>query len=471
MTQETAITALSSANTKNPTREEIILDTLQEDDEHNVGWLVALAGVAAGIVGVATVNIGVGGFVFAMITGTSFFKQMQKGKLRSQILHGEVSPIALMRSQEELEEYKKVVGEEHFAIELQKVGDSYKMGDEQSQQIVQAAKIAYAPKYNPVEELADYFDKNVMVLGISGDGKDFLCSNSIRIIKRSQTQLNIFVIDPKGDSRESGYYESVANVFRSKQCGEVSDEQAILWFRQSFEEWKEASKDPNQQWLLLITETTLTGAAFARQKDSYLEEAISKQVTTGSSFGKYLWILAQNPNLAKLGIDSDSRAQFHTFAVVHRKSASKAIQWHRVTAKIKKIEIEMLCDNSPVKRCFYCPATGEWHVMPKLDNHSTFDRDTRTRIQPASAPETPTPTTTTPTAIQSESPTKLQTSQDDIDRLLDALDQMPTGDGIVDALKTLDPNIPNDRLTAVVQVIKTEAIARNRPHILSKFSL
>lgn len=221
----------------------------------------------------------------------------------------------------------------------------------------------------------------------------------------------------------------------------------------------------------MITETTLIGSAFARQKDTYLEESVSKQVTTGSSFGKYLWVLAQNPNLAKLGFDSDSRAQFHTFAVVRRKSAAKATQWSKVVAKIKKIELEMLCDNSPVDRCFYCPATGQWHPMPKLENHSTFDRDSRKRIQPAS--ETEPTTTATPTVIQdtATTPTIIQTPQDDIERLLNALDKLPAGDGIVEALKCIDPNIPNDKLNTIIKVIKTEAIKRDRPFLLSKFDL
>lgn len=435
---------------------EYILELLQED--RNTQTPVALSGFIAGMALTAFVNPIVGAIAFATITGGAIYSRLQRDGIKQKVITGELPAIALASSKDSIQEYKNLVGEEQFIIDLQRVDENtFTTAQPQVRDAIATEKIANAPLINPVEELSDFADKNVLILGISGDGKDFLVSNAVRHIKATQPQIKLFVIDPKGDKKESGYYQSVADKFEFAQCGELDDGQATMWFTQTFENWKALASETDEQWLLIITETTLIGGAFTRQKNNYLEEVLSKQFTTGSSYGKYTWVLAQNPNLAKLGMDSDARDQMHCFAVVHRKSAKKANKWHRVTATIKAKQLEMLCDTSPVKRAFYCPGTGEWHSMPKLENYSSFDRDNRKRLQP---------TNTTHTA-----PTKLQTQPDEIDRLLETLDKHPTGDTLPVALKAIDPNIPSDKIEAIAQIVKTEAPKRNKPYLLSKFSL
>lgn len=462
--QNTEDKITNSQNQEEVTKADIVLQALEKDSE-NSNTAIALVGIVGAIGLTAVINPVFGGIVLALVTGGAAYRQTMKGVVRRKVLSGEVSPIVLMNDADAIADYKQVIGEENFVIELKQVGDSYKMLPESTQNVIKSEQFAYAPQINPIEELADYFDKNCMILGVSGDGKDFLVSNAVRLAKAQNPQLNIFVIDPKGDRREAPYYKDIVTAFRSQQCGEVSDEKAISWFKGAYEEYREMSANPDEQWLLIISETTLIGEAFKRGKDNYLEEVVSKQVTTGGSFGKYMWVLSQTPVLANLGFGSGSRMQFATFAVVHRKSCQKVSQWVRtqVVAKIKKSDLEILCDRSQVKRCFYCPGTGEWHIMPKLTNYSTFDRDTRTRIQPTSTP-------TSPTIVQTTTPTKLQDKNPQHEAILLKLEEVNTCD-ILEAVKTIFPDIPNNKLTQMVNTIKQMCVTHGKQNLISKFSL
>ncbi len=458
------------------TKEQFVLEVLAKDG-NNLDGLIGVIGIGAAIALGAAINPFFGGLTLAAILGGKVYKQVQRGKLRYQVLQGEIPPVALLKEQDEVEQYKQIIGDDAFTgeigqiIELKGNNGVYEAMSEETRNLVTFEKIARQPQLDVVAELADYFDRHVLILGGSGGGKDFIGSNAVRVIKKQHPEVYLYVIDPKGDHREAPYYQPIADTFVSAQCGQMTSEAAVAWFRQQYEHYRDVSSNPDQQTLLVITETTLIGESFKLAKDTYLSDVVSKQITTGSSYGNYLWFMAQSPNLADLGFSNNSRMQLNVFAVVHRKSITAVAQWQRtkVVKKASESELRMLCENSEVDRAFFCTATGNWHSMPKLTNYSLFDRDSRTRLN-GTTQETPAlPASTTPTVIQSEAPTTLQ-PQDDIDRLLTALDQASTGD-IIDTLKSLDPSIPNEKLNAIVSVIKTEAVNRGKPHLISKFSL
>ncbi len=101
--------------------------------------------------------------------------------------------------------------------------------------------------------------------------------------------------------------------------------------------------------------------------------------------------------------------------------------------------------------------------MPKLTNYSTFDRDTRTRIQPTSTP-------TSPTIVQTTTPTKLQDKNPQHEAILLKLEEVNTCD-ILEAVKTIFPDIPNNKLTQMVNTIKQMCVTHGKQNLISKFSL
>ncbi|BAY66924.1 hypothetical protein NIES22_70680 (plasmid) [Calothrix brevissima NIES-22] len=445
-------------------REELILAALENSQEEG-GEALVLGGILAGFVVGSVFNPFLGGFLALAISGGTLASQFQRGRDRMKMLSGEL-PIAGKLEGEDLDEYKSLVGEEQFTLELSQLQNGkYELSEDAAKLVRANSAIAI----NPVEQLAMYASRNCLVLGIGGDGKDFLVSNAIRDIKREQPEIKLFIIDPKGLQTEATYYQGVADVFRSNQCGETSDENAIAWFKQVFEEWRTVAGKEGERWLLIVTETTLIGEAFSRSKDNYLKEVISKQLTTGGGFGKSCWVLAQFPNLADLGMSNNSRSQLNVFAVVKRESVTTAAsQWSRtkIIGKIDHHELEALCEASPVNRCFYSPASGRWSMMPELPNYSAYNRDKHQRVKPASLAPISEPQA--PTVIQ-DAPAQ-QSTQSEVEKVFQALEEAQTTD-IIEALKTAYPEIPNNQLNTVIDRIKQEAIAQRRYAIISKFSL
>lgn len=450
------------------TREQFLLQTLSKDSNPLDG-LVGIGGIGLGIAIASYLNPILGGVALALTLGNKAYSLWQRGSIRHKVLQGNLSPIALLKNSEEIIQYKEIVGQDEFNQEIGDFiqmeasnGGAYKMISSDTQQLITTEKIARQPQIDVAEELADYCDRHVLILASSGGGKDFLASNAVRVIKKQNPQMLIYVIDPKGDKREAPYYQGVVDVFQSNQCGQLSDDEVLAWFRQQYQEYQAITNDPDKQCLLIITETTLLGEACDRKKDKYFAEVMSKQITTGSSYGNYVWVFSQSPNLADLGFTNNSRSQLNIFAITHEKSIASVEQWQRtkVVKKIKQVELRLLCDNSPCDRALYTSATGDWHPMPKLTNYSLFDRDTRTRINPGNTQQQ--------TVIQSESPTVLQ--NDPTEQLLLFLSQSETTD-IVEAVKTAFPDVPNDKMNEVVGKIKSVCSDRNRQDILSKFSL
>ncbi|MBD2336148.1 hypothetical protein H6G64_03965 [Calothrix sp. FACHB-156] len=446
-------------------REELILAALDNSQKEG-GEALVLGGVIAGFVVGSMFNPFLGGFLTLAISGGTLASQFQRGRDRLKMLAGEI-PIAGKLEGADLDEYKSLVGDEQFTLELSQLQNGkYELTNDAAKLV----KANQAIAINPVEQLAMYASRNCLILGIGGDGKDFLVSNAIREIKREQPEIKLFIIDPKGLQTEATYYQGVADIFRSHQCGETTDEDAIAWFKEVFEEWKTAAGKEGERWLLIITETTLIGEAFTRSKDSYLKEVVSKQLTTGGGFGKSCWVLAQFPNLADLGMSNNSRSQLNVFAVVKKQSVTTASsQWNRtkIIGKIDRQELEALCEASPVERCFYSPTSGRWSMMPELPNHSFYNRDKHQRVKPASQAPISEPQQA-PTVIQ-DAPVQ-QSTQSYIEQVFQALEEAQTTD-IIEALKTAYPDIPNSQLNAVIERIKLEAIAQGRHAIIAKFSL
>ena len=113
-----------------------------------------------------------------------------------------------------------------------------------------------------------------------------------------------------------------------------------------------------------------------------LKKFIVGLVGQGDSEEEWLWAMSQSPHVKDLGIGGGVRANLRAIGLVSPKNLA-AVTALTSTDLIPPPpggmdELRQIMDASPVGRAVFDGKISRWLPMPKLENHSGFDRDTRT---------------------------------------------------------------------------------------------
>ena len=237
-----------------------------------------------------------------------------------------------------------------------------------------------------------------IVAGVPGAGKGMLIANALRAVKRHNPQVKIFVIDPKASGKEAGYWSIADHYFKLAFSGETVEDSAE-WFMARLSEFKRF-QGPK---LLVIDEgaTVLTTLRLAkiyeyRQTPNGKEQAIKVDLlgqfkaflthvsSMGDSEENWMWFISQIINCDDLGISGGQRSIFRGIGLVSPKNR-KAVDNFFATGFVPlpkggKDEVYRLMEESPCDRAYYDGKTDQWASSQSLENHSGFDRDSRTFV-------------------------------------------------------------------------------------------
>lgn len=233
---------------------------------------------------------------------------------------------------------------------------------------------------NLIGEMTDRIS-NTLIIGIAGSGKGMLVSNALRIAKQKHPGLKVFVIDPKADPDERGYFEGVADVVKRFPCENQPDEVVVRWVEKCFDEYYQYVNQ-NGRTLLFLDEGMAVGSAAERLKNTLVQNKISSISSLGDKSGKNIWIAAQAPFVGGLGIKLSASSQMLAIAIVSEANIGTFKQWSRssILEKISLDDLTRLIHTSKVRRAVYFGKTAQWYAMPQLTNYSGFDRDTRSYL-------------------------------------------------------------------------------------------
>lgn len=223
--------------------------------------------------------------------------------------------------------------------------------------------------------------RNQLIVGIQGSGKGILLSNAIEQVQKYHPNRKIYLIDPKGDDKETGYWDGRVDYLRRSRIFRMQPEEVVKWITECFEEYQSIRGDV----LLVLDEGTATVSSFKNQKGalSWFKNKISHYVSLGDSDGKNFWIVVQNGDTSDLGITGGMRSQMVPYVIIDPEQASayESVINLELLPKDKKPSSEAIREmakRSPVKRALYHGTINEWLPMPRLENYSGFDRDSRT---------------------------------------------------------------------------------------------
>lgn len=229
---------------------------------------------------------------------------------------------------------------------------------------------------------------NTIIVGIPGSGKGMLVANALRAAKQKHPGLKVFVIDPKADEDEAGYFDGVADIVKRLKCENEPDEVVVEWVEKCFNEYYQYVNQ-NGRTLLFLDEGMAVGSAAERQRNTILQNKITSVASLGDKSGKNIWIATQTPFVNGLGIKLSASSQMLIIAIVNQDNLGTFKQWAK-SSMLEKISVEKLAQlikYSPAKRAVYFGKNADWYSMPILKNYSNFDRDTRTYINDCVPPQ------------------------------------------------------------------------------------
>ena len=239
---------------------------------------------------------------------------------------------------------------------------------------------------------------SMTVVGVPGAGKGMFVSNLLRLVRQHHPQLHIFVMEGKGDAKEAGYWQGVADDIRSIEGLGASPVSIVAWINGCLEDFK-AIEGPK---LLVFDEVTYLYKVWQTTEKESFEDYIQYKIglsSMGDSLQNYIWEIGQVSNAKDLGVTAGIRSLFKPIAIVsnHDRRAANALlatQFVPLPEDGKKAVMSM-CDLSPCGRAVYDYVNDCWQPMPQLPNLSGFDRDTRSFANqdslapPASTPKQP----------------------------------------------------------------------------------
>ena len=221
---------------------------------------------------------------------------------------------------------------------------------------------------------------SMTVVGVPGAGKGMFVSNLLRLVRRYHPQLHIFVMEGKGDQKEAGYWQDIADDIRSIQGLDASPVSIVAWINGCLEDFKAISGSK----LLIFDEVTYLYKVWQTTEKESFEDYIQYKIglsSMGDSLQNYIWEIGQVSNAKDLGVTAGIRSLFKPIAIVsnHDRRAANALlgtKFVPLPEEGKKAVMQM-CDFSPCGRAVYDYVNDCWQPMPQLENLSGFDRDTR----------------------------------------------------------------------------------------------
>ncbi len=222
---------------------------------------------------------------------------------------------------------------------------------------------------------------NTLIIGIPGSGKGMLVANAIRVAKQKHPNLKIFVIDPKADPKESGYFKA-ADIVDPFPCMDAKPSTVAEWAEAAFKKYADFAQS-NERTLLIVDEGTILGNKLNQAKSTLLVDKLTSYASGGDSAGRNVWFMMQSPYVTGASLNLSTTSQMTSIVIAFSENIGALAQWKsaKVFQQLSLDEVSDLIDNSETGRAIYYGKTGRWYIMPPLTNHSSYDRDKREYLQ------------------------------------------------------------------------------------------
>ncbi|MDX2215484.1 MAG: hypothetical protein SFY66_19630 [Oculatellaceae cyanobacterium bins.114] len=227
---------------------------------------------------------------------------------------------------------------------------------------------------SPVDHLIGSRLRTSLIVSVSGGGKDIVLSNVLRQLIAQRPGFKFFVMDCKDDPKETAYYANLPNTtLYRKNLAIATWREAKDWIEGCLDEFLSVP----EMAILICNEGTEV-----RTHSRRYVEAVNALVSTGDSRQKYVFEAGQSAHTDDLRVNGAARSRFRLLIIGLRgeEMQIEAVLAAKFVADSARnmADIKAKMDESPVSRC-WCDGQ-HWYAMPSLENHSGYNRDTRSQV-------------------------------------------------------------------------------------------
>ena len=227
--------------------------------------------------------------------------------------------------------------------------------------------------------------QSALIFGTPGAGKGMTISNAIRTLRLKLPNVTVMMMDPKGDQKERGYWESQVDIFESRSLLKSSPRSSAEWMMRCVEKFQNIDGPKLLIWdELLASLTVLKGQNVPKGEEAFpcltdFQQFMNLNLSLGPSSGIWIWGMSQSANLSDLGLTSGGLSTTRIIALISPDNVG-AVEAYLATKAIAApkggmAHLDKLMEQSPVKRACYDGKTKKWYPVARLENHSGFDRD------------------------------------------------------------------------------------------------
>jgi hypothetical protein len=242
-----------------------------------------------------------------------------------------------------------------------------------------------SPVWNPAQDLGEN-PQSALIVGTPGSGKGMTVSNAVRVLKYKMPDLHVFVIDPKADPKERGYWDSIADTycaFSLMNCLDPDD--GAEWLIDCMARFQSITGPKLcifDEMMTASTELQLANKDFKAMMK--LKKFVVGLIGQGDSQDAWLWCMTQSPQVQDLGMGGGVRANLRVIALVSPKNITAVeaiVSTKLIPAPDGGVDkLRKIMANSPVGTAVFDGKIGRWLPMPKLENFSGYDRNSRSAI-------------------------------------------------------------------------------------------
>ncbi|MBW4444389.1 MAG: type IV secretory system conjugative DNA transfer family protein [Plectolyngbya sp. WJT66-NPBG17] len=219
------------------------------------------------------------------------------------------------------------------------------------------------------------------IAGSKGSGKGMFAANLLRWKLEQYPNAISLILDPKGDLKESGYWQHDRIKHYSFKGIALSSEayqsKIALFLEEARNLVSQADVARGMRLFIVLDELLTVKESISSQLFAEFRRFGVSAISTGDSEGVHLIAITQSFNAGD-SFGSDELLKNFTTVGLFRKDeyqrAKKLIQYGRSNAdSLTSTEFNQLIEKSPVERVM--SIAGEFIPTPKLENHSSYDRD------------------------------------------------------------------------------------------------
>lgn len=196
-------------------------------------------------------------------------------------------------------------------------------------------------------------------------GKGMVIQSAWRWAKKLHPGITVWVIDPKPHKTERAYWEGV-----DRYWGEMiedfpqNDEAIALQLTEFIHEWRAQGDRPT---LLIIDELVKLEAVLPKWYKDFLISTMKVEASSGETDQRFLWVIAQSPQVRDLGLTGGSRAVFDFLTLQRADSIDHAERVKASIGAIKSIPTAEEFASVPSGVAFWHSRVNRWGGVPLLD--------------------------------------------------------------------------------------------------------